>query len=279
MDKNQVYQDVLNHYSSAAKATDADYSKKVAEAFGYSEAELTSIPKDANLGLSCGNPLALAKLKEGETVIDFGSGAGFDVFLAAKSIGSTGKAIGVDMNQVGYPLDLDMLERANKNKEAAKAENVSFVESRITDVKLPDATADCIISNCVVNLVPEAEKQLVFNEMYRLLKPGGRVAISDILARKELPPEIRNDMALYVGCVAGASQISAYQQYFRNAGFADAVMVDTNSDLNIYTTARTDGEGIPCCGGTDSCNTPKPKAKNVDYNEWAGSFKIYAVKA
>lgn len=112
-----------------------------------------------------------------------------------------------------------MLERANKNKEAAKADSVSFIESRITDINLPDGVADCIISNCVVNLVPEAEKQLVFNEMFRLLKPGGRVAISDILARKQLSPEIRGDMALYVGCVAGASQISDYQQYFKNAGF------------------------------------------------------------
>ncbi|KMU87839.1 arsenite methyltransferase [Coccidioides immitis H538.4] len=265
MDNKQVYADVQEHYSSAAKTTDNEYSKKVAEAFGYSESELTSIPKDANLGLSCGNPLALANLKEGETVVDFGSGAGFDVFLAAKRVGATGKVIGVDMNK-------DMLERAHKNKETAKADNVSFVESRITDVKLPDATADCIISNCVVNLVPEAEKQLVFNEMFRLLKPGGRVAISDILARKELPPEIRNDMALYVGCVAGASQVSGYQQYFRNAGFNDSVIVDTNSDLNIYTTAKDDGADMPCCGGTNTCTPLKPTIKNIDFNEWAGKI-------
>jgi ubiquinone/menaquinone biosynthesis C-methylase UbiE len=112
-----------------------------------------------------------------------------------------------------------MLERANKNKETAKADNVSFVESTITDIKLPDGIADCIISNCVVNLVPEADKPLVFNEMARLLKPGGRVALSDILTRKELTPELKANMALYVGCVAGASTVEAYESYLKEAGF------------------------------------------------------------
>lgn len=112
-----------------------------------------------------------------------------------------------------------MLERANKNKENAKAENVSFVDSQITAINLPDSVANCIISNCVVNLVPESEKQLVFNEMFRLLKPGGRVAISDILAKKPLPTEIRDSVALYVGCIAGASQVQNYEEYLRKAGF------------------------------------------------------------
>lgn len=112
-----------------------------------------------------------------------------------------------------------MLERANRNKENAKADNVSFVESRITKIPLPDATADCIISNCVVNLVPEAEKQLVFNEMFRLLKPGGRVAISDILTKGELAPDLKTNVALYVGCIAGASQVQDYEKYLKEAGF------------------------------------------------------------
>jgi ubiquinone/menaquinone biosynthesis C-methylase UbiE len=112
-----------------------------------------------------------------------------------------------------------MLERAEQNKGKAGYENVSFVESRITQVGLPDAIADCIISNCVVNLVPEGQKQLVFNEMFRLLKPGGRVAISDILTRKELSPDLKRDMALYVGCLAGASRVDDYEMYLRRAGF------------------------------------------------------------
>ena len=113
----------------------------------------------------------------------------------------------------------DMLKRANQNKEIAKADNVFFVESLITEIALPDATADCIISNCVVNLVPEEEKQLAFNEMFRLLKPGGRVAIADILTKRELPPELKTNMALYVGCIAGASQVQDYEKYLQEAGF------------------------------------------------------------
>ncbi len=113
----------------------------------------------------------------------------------------------------------DMLERANKNKAKAGLDNVSFVESPITKIDLPSSIADCIISNCVINLVPESEKQLVFNEIFRLLKPGGRVAVSDILAKKELPPDLRNDLALYAGCIAGASQVQQYEQYLKEAGF------------------------------------------------------------
>jgi arsenite methyltransferase len=115
--------------------------------------------------------------------------------------------------------DKDMLKRANENKDKAGLENVSFVESLITQIPLPEATADCIISNCVINLVPKDEKQLVFNEMFRLLKPGGRVAISDILTRRELAPELQSNMALYVGCIAGASQVQDYEEYIQKAGF------------------------------------------------------------
>jgi hypothetical protein len=214
-----------------------------------------------------------------------------------------------------------MLERANKNKETAKADNVSFVESTITDIKLPDNIADCIISNCVVNLVPEADKQLVFNEMARLLKPGGRVALSDILAKKELTQELKSNMALYVGCIAGASTVEAYEGYFKKAGFGgkyrsvlrqqepvcclqkltlfeDVLIVDTNSDLNVYFTAKDDGSSGPCCGpnakpdlsssccGPDSassgcCAAPssdtfvdklKKDWEGIDANEWAGEF-------
>ncbi|OAX83780.1 hypothetical protein ACJ72_01864 [Emergomyces africanus] len=288
MAESQVYQQVQKHYSSAAKTNDDRYGRDVATAFGYSKEELASIPQDANLGLSCGNPLALAQLREGETVIDFGSGAGIDAFLAAKNVGPNGK---------------DMLARANINKEktGAAAANVTFVESQITAVNLPDAVGDCIISNCVVNLVPEAEKQLAFNEMARLLKPGGRVALSDILTKKELTPELKESIALYVGCIAGASQVSDYEKYLREAGFSDVLIVDAKNDLNIYTSALSDPESASggCCGEvkkpepTPCCGPSPPKEergpgifsegfkadfKNVDFNEWAGSFKIYAVK-
>ncbi|EFR02651.1 arsenite S-adenosylmethyltransferase [Nannizzia gypsea CBS 118893] len=283
MENQQVYNDVQKHYGLAARTSDDDaYSRKVAAAFGYSEEELANTPANANLGLSCGNPLALANLKEGECVIDLGSGAGFDVFLAAKAVGSTGKVIGVDMNKARGTHDrADMLERANKNKENAKAENVSFVDSQITAINLPDSIANCIISNCVVNLVPESEKQLVFNEMFRLLKPGGRVAISDILAKKPLSAEIRKSVALYVGCIAGASQVADYEKYFRSAGFNDILIVDTKSDLNVYTTAKDDGPAAGgcstkskpgcCSGGVVSAESAAAVA-NVDFNEWAGKW-------
>ena len=201
-----------------------------------------------------------------------------------------------------------MLERANRNKEKAKADNVSFTESMITDIALPDATANCIISNCVVNLVPEAEKQLVFNEMFRLLKPGGRVAISDILSKKELPQMLKKSMALYVGCIAGASQVKDYEKYLREAGFggkypealfyrqiapialsfrfsdlefvggADILIVDAKKDLNVYIRAEEDGKSSPCCvpGGENAC-CEKSSCCNVKesaVDNFSESFKV-----
>ncbi|KAF5020177.1 hypothetical protein F66182_7817 [Fusarium sp. NRRL 66182] len=201
----------------------------VAEAFGYTDQELAGVPEGANLGLSCGNPIALARLREvamsmpascslaniqkAESVIDLGSGAGLDVFTAAKRVGPNGKAIGVDMNK-------NMIDKANAITSHTNARNVQFIESAITSIALPDNTADWIISNCVINLVPAEDKQLVFDEMFRLLKPGGRVAISDILARKEFTEHVKKSMALYVGCVAGASQVNEYNTLLKNAGFS-----------------------------------------------------------
>ncbi|EEH39242.2 SAM-dependent methyltransferase UbiE/COQ5 family protein [Paracoccidioides lutzii Pb01] len=278
MSESQVYDQVQKHYSSAAKTNDENYGRDVAAAFGYSKEELASIPQDANLGLSCGNPLALAQLREGETVIDLGSGAGIDVFLASKNVSRNGK---------------DMLARANLNKERTGATNVTFVESQITSIALPDGISDCIISNCVVNLVPEPDKQLVFNEMARLLKSGGRVAISDILAKKELTPELKQSIALYVGCIAGASKVGDYEKYLKEAGFSDILIVDAKNDLNVYTSALGNPESASggCCGEvrkpepSTSCCSGAPKEerrsavcsetfkadfKNIDFNEWAG---------
>ncbi|EXA36647.1 methyltransferase [Fusarium oxysporum f. sp. raphani 54005] len=164
-----------------------------------------------------------------------------------------------------------MLAKARKLKADRSMENVEFIESRITDIALEDSIADCIISNCVVNLVPHDEKQKAFDEMYRLLKPRGRVAISDILARKPLSDDIRNSMALYVGCIAGASQVAEYQEYLKRAGFNDILITDTRSDLNVY----IDNSAGGCCTAVGNMAAD---LKGQDLNEWVGSFKIYAMK-
>ncbi|KAL9597363.1 MAG: hypothetical protein Q9219_005172 [cf. Caloplaca sp. 3 TL-2023] len=282
LDPQTVYTGVQEHYGSAAKdSSDSGYGHRVASAFGYSKEELTNAPAESNLGLSCGNPFAIANLRQGETVVDLGSGAGFDVFQAAKKVGPSGKAIGVDMNK-------DMLERANGIKQKIQADNTSFVQSGLTNIDLPSATADCIISNCVINLVPEVEKPLAYNEMFRLLKPGGRIAISDILLTQEMPNELKNDMALYVGCISGASRLEECRKYLNDAGFEDIVIAADQSDLNIYKTASKDNAVLGCCGpaskSASSCGSHKEtesrkeKQKDIDLNEWAGSYKMYAVK-
>ena len=228
MDATTIYQVVKKHYSSAARTTSASYANSVARAFGYTDEELAVIPEGANLGMSCGNPIALGSISTGETVIDLGSGAGFDAFLAAPMVGPSGKVIGVDMNEVfctdqrRTPVSdsgQDMLAKARENKNKTGASNVDFIKSKITEIALPDAIADCVISNCVINLVPETEKYRVFNEIARLLKPGGRVAISDILARKAFPETYKKDIALLCGCISGASLKRDYERYLAQAGF------------------------------------------------------------
>ncbi|GKU07865.1 sam-dependent methyltransferase coq5 family protein [Fusarium langsethiae] len=292
MDSKDIYEQVDKRYGSVRKTSTGKYEQTVAKAFGYTEEELAGIPEGANLGLSCGNPTVLAKLREGETVVDLGSGAGFDVLTAAKKVGPTGKSIGVDMNK-------NMIDKANANKAAMNISNVGFVEGTITSVPLDDTIADCIISNCVVNLVPASEKQLVFSEMFRLLKPGGRVAISDILARKEFTDEIRSNIALYVGCISGASPVKDYEIFLENAGFKDVLIVDTKSDLNVYFTAHENelsccenGQTTSACGAGPSTCVPQNSSKELgngqdilgdrlginDFNEWAGSFQVYAIK-
>ncbi|KAJ0114135.1 hypothetical protein J7T55_007969 [Diaporthe amygdali] len=261
MSTQNIYDQVTERYSAASRGTALQYGASVAKAFGYSEDELANIPEESNLGLSCGNPMAMASIREGETVIDLGSGAGFDVFLAANKVGTDGKVIGVDMNKASCPDGLgrdttnssgqDMLARANEIKAKHNKTNVSFVDAKITDMSaIPSSTADCIISNCVINLVPEEEKLLVFKEMHRVLKPGGRVAISDILAKKPLPGKLRANMALYVGCVSGASLVGQYERYLREAGFAaeGIAIKDDGADLNVY--LETNPDGTRTVGGT-----------------------------
>ena len=177
---------------------------------GYSTEEMNIVPDGANLGLGCGNPQAIAALKAGEVVLDLGSGAGFDSFLAARQVGENGKVIGVDMTP-------EMLSKARSNAANNGYHNVEFRLGEIENLPVADNSVDVILSNCVINLSPD--KSRVFVEAFRVLKPSGRLAISDIVATAELPDHIRRDLALHAGCVAGASQISELEFMLRAAGF------------------------------------------------------------
>ena len=181
-----------------------------ARRLGYTEDDLASVPEGANLGLGCGNPVALASLKPGQTVLDLGSGAGFDAFLAARAVGPAGRVIGVDMTP-------EMLTKARANAKKGGYTNVEFRLGEIEALPVADATADVIISNCVINLCPD--KRPVYREAYRALRPGGRLAVSDVVAREELPVEIRRDLALYSGCLAGATPRAELLLIIEEAGF------------------------------------------------------------
>jgi len=183
-----------------------------ARRMGYSEAELAAVPEGANLGLGCGNPQAIAAIQSGETVVDLGSGAGFDCFLAGKQVGETGRVIGVDMTH-------EMLKRARDNAARVGAANVEFRLGELEHLPIADNTADVVISNCVINLVPDKEQ--VFREAFRVLKHGGRLAVSDIINTAPLSAELRSDPALLCGCVAGAVPADRVENWLAAAGFVD----------------------------------------------------------
>lgn len=184
--------------------------EELARMAGYATEEVQSVPQGANMGLGCGNPQAIAALRPGEVVVDLGSGGGFDCFLAARQVGETGRVIGVDMTP-------EMVEKARRNAGTAQCGNVSFRLGEIEYLPVPDGIADVVLSNCVVNL--STDKAQVFREAYRVLKPGGRLAISDIVATEELPETVRRDIKLHAACVAGAERIVALEAMMREAGF------------------------------------------------------------
>src|ERR1700757_3539796 len=194
----------------SASCGDGCCTSTKADALGYSPEESAIAPEAANLGLGCGNPLAIASLQLGQTVLDLGSGAGFDCFLAARAVGPAGRVIGVDMTH-------EMLAKARKNGRKNGFSNVEFRLGEIEALPVADQSVDVIISNCVINLSPE--KARVFRESYRVLKPGGRLAVADIVATATLPEEVRGDWAAYTGCMAGASQIGDLEEMLRQAGF------------------------------------------------------------
>ena len=278
-------------YGSVAESglsSDQDGVRAVAEAFGYSPEALASIPAEANMGLSCGNPTAFATLRVGETVVDLGSGGGLDVFLAARNVGPSGKAIGIDMTP-------EMIALARKNAEKSGLTNVEFHLATIDKLPLEDASVDCVISNCVINLAPD--KPAVFREIARVLKPGGRLAVSDIALKRELPPELGNDLMAYVGCISGAVMIADYRRDLLEAGFAHVEILDTGSDLNAY--AQVENQAVCCPPPTASipglavveasCCAPAATDESLharladllrryDVNDFAASVKVFAVK-
>lgn len=288
----QIEEAVRDRYGSFAEsALSSEHTgvRAVAEAFGYSADELSSIPAEANMGLSCGNPTASAHLRPGEVVVDLGCGGGLDIFLASPKVGPEGRAIGIDMTP-------GMIERARRNAEKGGYSNVEFHLAKIDKLPLADNSVDCVISNCVINLAPD--KQAVFREIARVLKPGGRLAVSDIALKKELPPEVSSDLLSYVGCVAGAILIDDYKRGLLEAGFAHAEIVDTKRDLNVY--EKIDNQQV-CCSpssalpvATASCCAPSTDRAQAgektgfdhladllsrySVNDYAASVRVYAVK-
>jgi SAM-dependent methyltransferase len=302
---------VRERYGSVARSglsSEQEGVRAVAEAFGYTAEELAAIPAEANMGLSCGNPVATASLREGETVVDLGSGGGLDVFLAAEKVGPSGRAVGIDMTP-------DMIELARRNNtkrlESGAPDNVEFHLATIDRLPLADASVDCVISNCVINLA--RDKRAVFREVARVLKPGGRLAVSDIALKRELPAEVSGDVMAYVGCVAGAIPVEEYRRGLAEAGFSEVAVLDSGADLNAYSKvegqsgccspamkggeskslpvaassccapAETAPAAVSCCGPAASTEGEvhgdlRDPLSRYDVNDYAASVKVFAVK-
>ena len=224
MKEEKVHKAVRERYGKIAKTKQTEScgccgGPSSSEEIGYSKSELASVPAGADLNLGCGNPVALASLKEGETVVDLGSGGGLDCFLASKKVGAKGKVIGIDMTA-------EMLERARANCKKGGYENVEFRLGEIENMPVADNTANIIISNCVVNLSPDKER--VFKEAYRVLKPKGRLMISDMVLLRDLPEKVKSSVLAYVGCVAGADSKDEYLRKIKAAGFGQVEIVSEN---------------------------------------------------
>lgn len=268
-------------YGSVAKeglGSDDPGVNAVARAFGYSDAELGSIPAEANMGLSCGNPVAMASLREGETVVDLGAGGGLDVFLAAQQVGPTGRAIGIDMTA-------DMVSLARANARKGNYDNVRFYLAEIEAMPIPTGSVDCVISNCVLNLCED--KPAALAEVFRILKPGGRLAISDIALKQVLPDELRDLAAAWTGCIGGALTLEENRSSLEAAGFTEIDIIDSDADLNVYKQVGA----AAGCGSDMACCAPSPEAPDkayheeiaalldtIDVNAFAASVKIFALK-
>jgi len=279
INNDQIRQAVRDSYGAIARTESAgcgcspsascgteptNSARKVSLAIGYSAQDLSAVPEGANLGLGCGNPIALASLKEGETVVDLGSGAGFDCFLAAQRVGLAGNVIGVDMTP-------DMISKARKNALNGNYNNVEFRLGEIERLPVADNSVDVIISNCVINLSPA--KAEVFDEAFRVLKPGGRLMISDIVLLAQLPDVIKDSVSAYIGCLAGATQKDEYINTIKEAGFREIEVVDeTKVVADMWLSDLPESQLIEDIGSSLSAEEIKEAASSV------ASIKIRAIK-
>jgi len=245
MENDQVRKAVREGYARRARGGTSCCSRSgccgtpasASETMGYTREELGSIPAGADLGLGCGNPISLASLNEGNSVLDLGSGAGIDCFLAARIVGEAGRVIGVDMTP-------EMLDRARENARTWGVANVEFRLGEIEHLPVGDATVDVVISNCVINLSPD--KVRVFQEAYRVLRPGGRMVISDLVLLRELPDEVRASLEAYVACVAGAARKDDYLEMIRAAGFEEVrVLKEVPADSALASASGCGGDAAP----------------------------------
>ena len=233
MDKEEIRKVVREGYAKIVKQDSSccdpvkssccgsiDLAQDISRNIGYTEEELKAVPEGANLGLGCGNPVALASLREGEIILDLGSGAGFDCFLAASKVGDKGRVIGVDMTP-------EMLQKARENARKGHYANVEFRLGEIENLPVADNSVNAVISNCVINLSPD--KKRVFSEAFRALKPGGRLMISDIVLLKELPDLVKNSIEAYIGCVSGAMLKDEYMGALKETGFLDVKIIEETS--------------------------------------------------
>lgn len=273
MGKGEIKKFVRKRYSRIAREKNSccgtasicettDLHKDISRKIGYTDEELNAVPEGANLGLGCGNPVTLASLKKGEIVLDLGSGAGLDCFLASDKVGKNGRVIGVDMTP-------EMVERARENARKSNYENVEFRLGEIENLPVADNSVDVVISNCVINLSPDKER--VFRETCRVLKPGGRLMISDIVLLRELPDFVKNSIEAYVGCISGAMMKDDYIKAIKIAGFQDVTIIDETSFpiefMDNDPTAKAIIEGF---------KIPPEKVKEVVNS--VVSIKVYGIK-
>jgi arsenite methyltransferase len=254
MKEEKVKRMVREGYAEIAKTKRCSCASTTSKEVGYTEEELKSVPEGADFSLGCGNPVALASLKEGEIVVDLGSGGGLDCFLAANKVGEKGKVIGVDMTA-------EMIDKARENLRKSKRRNVEFRLGEIENLPIADNTADIVISNCVINLSPD--KKRVFKEAFRVLKPGGRLMISDMVLLKELPERLKKSAQAYIGCLAGATMKADYLRLIKEAGFQEVKVIEEKS-YSIDVDAKTP--------------TVKAARKEKSSTDTVSSIRVYGVK-